>query len=52
MADHFGLSLATITAGLVMGNVRSFGTISDLGKEAVQAFWDMLPSSRPHSCFF
>jgi monovalent cation:H+ antiporter, CPA1 family len=42
MADHFGLSgvLATITAGLVMGNFTSFGTISDRGKEAVQAFWE------------
>ncbi|HXZ46195.1 MAG TPA: sodium:proton antiporter [Pseudolabrys sp.] len=42
LADHFGLSgvLATITAGLVMGNFKSFGTISDRGKEAVQAFWD------------
>ena len=42
LADHFGLSgvLATITAGLVMGNVKSFGTISDRGKEAVQAFWE------------
>jgi CPA1 family monovalent cation:H+ antiporter len=42
LADHFGLSgvLATITAGLVMGNFRSFGTISDRGKEEVQAFWE------------
>jgi CPA1 family monovalent cation:H+ antiporter len=42
LADHLGLSgvLATITAGLVMGNFTSFGTISDRGKEAVQAFWE------------
>ena len=42
LADHFGLSgvLATITAGLWMGNVQSFGTISGRGKEAVQAFWE------------
>ena len=42
LADHFGLSgvLATITAGLVMGNFKSLGTISDRGKEAVQAFWE------------
>jgi CPA1 family monovalent cation:H+ antiporter len=42
LADHFGLSgvLATITAGLLMGNFKSFGTISDRGKEAVQAFWE------------
>jgi CPA1 family monovalent cation:H+ antiporter len=42
LADHFRLSgvLATITAGLVMGNFESFGRISDRGKEAVQAFWE------------
>ena len=42
LADHFGLSgvLATITAGLIMGNFKSLGTISDRGKEAVQAFWE------------
>jgi CPA1 family monovalent cation:H+ antiporter len=42
LADHFGLSgvLATITAGLVMGNVKAFGTISDRGRDAVQAFWE------------
>lgn len=41
LAEHFHLSgvLATITAGLVMANFRSIGTISDRGKEAVQAFW-------------
>lgn len=42
MADHFGLSgvLATITAGLVMGNFKSINAISPRGKEAVQAFWE------------
>jgi monovalent cation:H+ antiporter, CPA1 family len=42
LADHFGLSgvLATIAAGIVVGNFKSFGTISDRGKEAVQAFWE------------
>ncbi|HXN45400.1 MAG TPA: sodium:proton antiporter [Bryobacteraceae bacterium] len=42
LADHFGLSgvLATITAGLVMGNFKSFGTISDHGIVAVHAFWE------------
>jgi CPA1 family monovalent cation:H+ antiporter len=42
LAEHFGLSgvLATITAGLVMGNFNLLGTISDRGKEAVQAFWE------------
>ncbi len=42
LADHFGLSgvLATITAGLVMGNVSFFNAISERGKEAVGAFWE------------
>ncbi len=41
LADHFALSgvLATITAGLVMGNCRSPNAISDRGRETVQAFW-------------
>ena len=40
LADHFGLSgvLATITAGLVMGNFNLFNTISERGKEAVDLF--------------
>jgi len=42
LADHFGMSgvLATITAGLVMGNVHQFGGISEPGREAVQTFWE------------
>jgi monovalent cation:H+ antiporter, CPA1 family len=42
LADHFSLSgvLATITAGLIMGNFKSLGTISAKGKEAVDAFWE------------
>ena len=42
LADHFGFSgvLATITAGLVMGNLRLFGRISERGKEAIDAFWE------------
>jgi CPA1 family monovalent cation:H+ antiporter len=42
LADHFGFSgvLATITAGLVMGNFKSFGGISERGNESVQAFWE------------
>ncbi len=42
LADHFGLSgvLATITAGLVMGNFKSLNAISERGKESVQAFWE------------
>ena len=44
LAEHFGLSgvLATITAGLVIRNIKSLGTISDRGKEAVQVFWEYL----------
>lgn len=42
LAEHFGMSgvLAAITAGLVMANFTKFGTISDRGKEAVEAFWE------------
>ena len=42
LADHFGLSgvLATITAGLVMGNYGALSAISERGKEAVHAFWE------------
>jgi len=42
LAEHFGMSgvLATITAGLIMGNFKSLITISDRGKEAVHAFWE------------
>lgn len=42
LAEHFGLSgvLATITAGLVMANFDSLNTISDRGRESVQAFWE------------
>ncbi len=42
LAEHLHLSgvLATITAGLVMGNVKSLGSISDRGREAVRAFWE------------
>jgi len=42
LAEHFGLSgvLATIIAGLVMGNFKSLNAISERGKEAVHAFWE------------
>jgi CPA1 family monovalent cation:H+ antiporter len=42
VAEYFGLSgvLATITAGLVMGNFKSINAISERGKEAVQTFWE------------
>jgi CPA1 family monovalent cation:H+ antiporter len=42
LADHFGLSgvLATITAGLVMSNLKSIDGISPRGKEAIHTFWE------------
>lgn len=42
LADHFGVSgvLATITAGLVMGNFKPFNARSDQRKEALHAFWE------------
>jgi CPA1 family monovalent cation:H+ antiporter len=42
LADHFGFSgvLAIITAGLFMGNFKSFGVTSERGIESVQAFWE------------
>jgi CPA1 family monovalent cation:H+ antiporter len=42
LAEHFHLSgvLATLTAGLMLGNLGPLGSISHRGREAVQAFWD------------
>lgn len=42
LADHFGLSgvLATITAGLLIGNFKSLNAISDRGREAIESFWE------------
>ncbi len=42
LAEHFHLSgvLATLTAGLMLGNLGSLGAISDKGREAVEAFWE------------
>ena len=42
LAEHFGLSgvLATITAGVVTGNLKTFNSISGRGQEAVLAFWE------------
>jgi len=46
LAEHLHLSgvLATMTAGLMMGNLRALGSInlsiSDRGRDAVQAFWE------------
>jgi monovalent cation:H+ antiporter, CPA1 family len=42
LADSLHASgvLATLTAGLVLGNLGTLGTISDRGRETVQAFWE------------
>jgi CPA1 family monovalent cation:H+ antiporter len=42
LAEHFHLSgvLATLAAGLMIGNIGELGSISDRGREAVQAFWE------------
>ncbi|EKU99157.1 NhaP-type Na+(K+)/H+ antiporter [Leptolyngbya sp. PCC 7375] len=42
LAEHFHCSgvLATVTAGLMIGNLGSLGSISDEGRESVEAFWE------------
>jgi CPA1 family monovalent cation:H+ antiporter len=42
LADSLNVSgvLATLTAGLVLGNLGPLGPISERGKEALQAFWE------------
>lgn len=42
LAEHFHLSgvLATLTTGLMMGNIGIKGAISERGREAVEAFWE------------
>ena len=44
LAEHFHLSgvLASLTAGLLTGNIGSLGSISDKGREAVEAFWEYI----------
>jgi len=37
---HFSGVVATIAAGLLMGNSRRFGALSERGREAVLAFWE------------
>ncbi len=41
LAEHFHLSgvLATLAAGILVGNVGSCGTITDKGREEVESFW-------------
>lgn len=42
LAEHFHFSgvLATLTAGLMMGNLGPLGAISDKGRSAVESFWE------------
>lgn len=42
LAEHFHLSgvLAVLTAGLMVGNLGSLGSISERGRVAVISFWD------------
>jgi monovalent cation:H+ antiporter, CPA1 family len=42
MAESFGVSgvLATLTAGLMLGNIGTLGVLSARGREAVRAFWE------------
>jgi CPA1 family monovalent cation:H+ antiporter len=42
LAEHLQVSgvLATLTAGLMMGNLGHLGIRSDRGREAVEAFWE------------
>jgi monovalent cation:H+ antiporter, CPA1 family len=42
IAEHFGLSgvLATLTAGLVVGNFRSSSLITKEGRQALEPFWE------------
>lgn len=37
---HFSGVLATLTAGIVLGNIGSLGALTDRGREAVVSFWD------------
>ena len=42
LAEHFQFSgvLATLTAGLILGNLGPLGAISPRGKDAVESFWE------------
>lgn len=44
LAENFELSgvLATLTAGLMIGNLGSLGSISDQGRRSVEAFWSYI----------
>jgi monovalent cation:H+ antiporter, CPA1 family len=42
LAEHFHLSgvLASLTAGLLTGNIGSLGSFTDKGRDAVESFWE------------
>jgi len=42
LAEHFQFSgvLATLMAGLVLGNVGPLGAVSEKGKDAINSFWE------------
>jgi CPA1 family monovalent cation:H+ antiporter len=42
LAEHYHLSgiLATVTTGIMLGNLGHLGAITDKGREAVEAFWE------------
>ena len=42
LAEHFHLSgiMATTTAGLLVGNLTAFGTMTEKGEESIGSFWD------------
>ncbi len=44
IAEHFHFSgvLATLTAGILLGNVGPLGAITDKGRESVTAFWEYI----------
>ncbi len=44
LAEHFHLSgvLATLTAGMLLGNIGSLGVLSDRGRAEVLSFWEYI----------
>jgi CPA1 family monovalent cation:H+ antiporter len=44
LAEHFHLSgvLATLAAGLMVGNIGSLGVLTDRGRESVLRFWEFM----------
>lgn len=42
LAEHFHLSgvLATMTAGLMVGNTQALGFITEKGEQAIESFWE------------